>query len=555
LSKLYINAIDHWSGRSGVKSTEACRIALAFVYLIMNFRNDLGSAADLRSGYPVENYTPDGILMLLGPAMPSDGLIDAMILLSKIFPWFLLLGVFSRVSLWGTLLTHLFLRTLVESFSSGWSHGFNVVFLAHIAFLFAPVGQYWSVDAWVRKRRNRPLTSIKNGFWAVVLGQCAVALMFASAFYWKALYNVRAPFSWAHWENMRNQLLYRYEWCGDPVPDFLEPMIQDPLVCGLLAWSNLLFQIMPILAVFFLNRPVLRLLLGLGFVVEELGLAVIMGLADLHWLPLIAFFVDWDHFLRSGTPVVQATTRYIHWKSGYAIGFVLIYLLFSLNVTGIAFGHNVYDLRAYPFSQFSMYSGYFRSKIPGTFAYPGTTFKVEEGNLSSEERQKVERILKRRFYGAYFMEPEEARGILDQALQWANDPERTGLSDRSVEQLAMFRTLHLFRKDTVHLANGATGLIGRISTAGTCVVSARFLRTAPDSSSIILTDECGTHTVTGVMVTDNTGIPHTVPFQFHGTEMRVALSDLHGKDHIQLIRKDSLGGEGDALLFRIVGTD
>lgn len=546
-------AFNYLFGRNGVLSTELCRMGLAVVYLVMNHRSDLGSAAHIRSGYPTSNYVPDGILLFLGPSLPSDGVIDLMILLSKVFPWLLLFGLCSRVSLWGTLLTHLFLRTLIESFQAGWSHGFNVVFLAHIGFLFAPVGQIWSVDALVRRWRERPLERVQNGWWAVVLGQWAVALMFASAFYWKALYNVRAPFSWAHWENMRNQLLYRYEWCGDPVPAFLEPVIQSPLLCGMLAWANLIFQIMPFLSLFFLHRPVLRLVLGMGFVVEELGLALVMGLADLHWLPLIVFFVDWDYFLPKGGKASPTTVA--PWKFGYALAYIGTYVMLSLNVTGPAFGYNVYDLRAYPFSQFSMYSGYFRSHVPGVYAYAGTTFKVEDGDSTQEERQRIERVLKRRYYGAYSAAPQEARGVMAQALEWANDPERTGLAGTSVRQLAMYRTLHLFRTDTAHLANGPSGLIGRVRETDVCVTSARITRTMPDTASVALLNECATLGVTGVLGIDMAGVLQPLPYRMHGTEYRVPLATLEGQRYLYVESRDSSGAGTDALLFRIVFDD
>lgn len=546
---------DHFFGRTGILSVEACRLALAVVYLIINVRHDLRSAAHIRSSYPAENYEPDGILMLFGPVMPSDSTIDLLILLSRIFPWLLLFGVFSRMALWGTLFSHLFLRTLIESFHAGWSHGFNVVFLAHIAFLFAPVGQRWSVDALVRQWRRKPLPRMRDGFWAVVMGQWAVALMFASAFYWKALYNVRAPFSWAHWENMRNQLLYRYEWCGDPVPAYLEPVIQSPFLCGALAWGNLIFQIMPLFSLFFLHRPVLRLVLGLGFVVEELGLALVMGLADLHWLPLIAFFVDWDHFLRRAPKASPAMPTHARWKVGLAMAFIGTYLMLSLNVTGPAFGYNVYDLRAYPFSQFSMYSGYFRSHVPGVYAYAGTTFNVEEGDLTPDERQRIERVLKRRYYGAYSATLQEARGVLAQALAWANDPERTGVTGKAVEQLAMYRTLHVFRTDTAHLAHGPSGLIGRVRDTGACLTSARFTRSIPDTASVALQDECAPLGITHVLGADIAGVLRPLPFHLHGTECRLPLAALEGQRYLYVERNGLSDPRKDALLFEVVFAD
>ncbi|MBK8338672.1 MAG: hypothetical protein IPK99_01010 [Flavobacteriales bacterium] len=545
-------------GRTGVLAVECCRMALALVYLLMNSRHPLTDAAAIRSSYPVSNYVPDGILMAFGTTMPSDALIDTMILLSRVFPVLLLLGLFSRVSLFGTLFTHLFLRSLVESFSAGWSHGFNVVFLAHLGFLFAPVGQRLSLDAWIRSIRGREPRPEQDGFWAVVCGQWCVALMFASAFYWKALYNTRPPFAWAHWENMRNQLLNRYEWCGDAVPGFLQPVLESPFLCGTLAWGNLLFQFMPFVSLFFLDRPVVRALLGLGFVMEEIGLAWIMGLADLHWLPLIAFFVDWDHFLGKWGAKQHAGPAWVPrkgWKKAYACGLITIYLMFSLNVTGPAFGYNVFDLRAYPFSQFSMYSGYFKSDLEGTFATAGTTFKLETGTFTDKQRAVVERILKRRFYGAHSAGSEEVRGVLVKALEWANDSIRTGFPGVRVSGLAMYRTLHEFRTDTAHLCDGPSGLIGRVGAGGTCITAARFIRHTADTAMISLENGCGSVQVVSVATMDASGIPANEAFRAQAGVLHVPMSALDGHRYALFTLADSARCGAGYLLFEITFED
>jgi len=551
LLTLYGKLTGYWFGRAGVLSTEVCRMALALVYIVMNVRNDLGSAAHIRRVYPVANYEPDGILMVFGPTIPSDGIIDGMILLSKIFPWLLLFGFFSRTSSWATFLTHLFLRTLIESFSTNWSHGFNVVFLAHLGFLFAPVGQLGSVDALIRRRRQGAQPTYRNGWWSVLLGQWNVALMFFSAFYWKALYNDKPPFSWAHWENMRNHLFTRYEWTGDPLPGYLEPVVASPFLCGLLGAANLVFQFLPFLSLFFVHRPVLRLLFGTAFIVEEIGLSVVMGLADLHWLPLIAFFVDWDHFF--GIADRRATRPDTHPRSkiGYAMGLISLYLLFALNVLGVTIGHNVFDLRAYPFSKFNMYSERLRDPSGRTFGMEGTSFSVAATTLTSDQRSRLEQLLKRRFYSTHSMGEKELLGTLDQARTMVNDTGWTGLPRGVVEAISVHKTLFLFRTDTAHLAQGPHGLLARWDRhSGTCVMAAVVGSQDEREARIDITPGCGAFPVSRIDGLNRDGTSHELDHRTEGTAVYLNPEVLSAYRYLLITLRDRMDGSETRILMR-----
>lgn len=536
----------YWFGRPGVWSTDICRMALAVVYLLMNLRNGLGSAEQIRAAYPVANYDPDGILMFLGPVMPSDHLIDVMILLSRIFPWLLLFGLFSRTSLWLTLITHLFLRTLIESFSTNWSHGFNVVFLAHLGFLFAPVGQVLSADSLIRRWRGAVGAPMRDGWWAVLLGQWNVALMFFSAFYWKALYNDKPPFSWAHWENMRNHLFTRYEWTGDPVPSHLEPVVASPLLCGLLGAANLIFQCLPFLSLFFVHRPKLRLLFGLAFIVEEIGLTVVMGLADLHWLPLIAFFVDWDHFLKRSTDRSTLPETRTGLKMGYALGLISLYLLFSLNVFGVTIGKNVFDLRAYPFSKFNMYSERLRDPEGKVFGMEGTTITIEAPTLSSSARSDLEKKLKRRFNGAHSMSLHELVGTLDQASRMANDSSWTGLPAGVVQTISIHKALFLFRTDTAHLALGQQGLLARWDTrSGTCLNWSAVTSQDAREARIRIEPGCGAFPVSRITGFHRNGAERILDHRIVGTDAYVDAAVLDDYRYLLITLQDK--GDGSEM--------
>lgn len=531
-----MKSTGYWFSRNGIIAVEACRIALALVYIIINFRSPLISAQALRRSYPFDSYSPDGVLMLLGKNVPPDALIDLMISLSIIFPWLLLFGVFSRISLLGTLVSHLFLRTLIESFTPEWSHGYNVVLLAHLGFLFAPVGQTWSIDAVVKRFRGKE-TKLRNGYWAIITGQWCVALMFASAFYWKALFNDKPPFAWAHWENMRNLLFLRYEWTGDPIPDHITPLMDSPFVLGLMAWTNLLFQFLPFLSLFFLHKPWLRLVFGLGFVVEELGLGLIMGLPDLHWLPLIAFFVDWDHFFgKKGIPVMETTGE--PWKRTYAVSLVSIYLIFSLNISGSWFGWNVYDLRAYPFSKFNMYAGYYRNRDGTPYCISGTTFRVQ-GAIDEQSRITLERKLKRRFYDHHSASSEEVRSVLDMAMELLEDGSLANVTPSSVERITLYHTIHEFRTDTDHVANGMSGSRGSVNRTGTTLYTIIAEPYGGDSLVIIPQLAGNNLRVLQVQQVDHSGKLHPISHRSDGARVFIPKCEMQELRYLFLLVEEN----------------
>lgn len=140
-------------------------------------------------------------------------------------------------------------------------------------------------------------------------------------------------------------------------PAWIEFMLKDEILYKGLAVGNLLLQLLPIPALIFIRKPLLRALVGLCFILETLGLYYIMGLDDLEWIALYVFFVDWRLLFARFTTlpvsdyIVSATKK--KWKLRFSVTFFSFYL-----ISGYNFIHPKFccTFNTYPFSAFPMYS-------------------------------------------------------------------------------------------------------------------------------------------------------------------------------------------------------
>ncbi len=151
-----------------------------------------------------------------------------------------------------------------------WCHGSNVLLLTQIAFLFAQPGKL-SVDYFLSTKWNRYpkwlCNPLKQIAWPFYLGQASVALMFINSFYWKMLNSGPA---WALSDNMRNILVLQYEMTlFQDYPAYILTILKSEFLYKGLAILNLLLQISPVVALLLVKRPILRAILGLGFVIRN----------------------------------------------------------------------------------------------------------------------------------------------------------------------------------------------------------------------------------------------------------------------------------------------
>jgi hypothetical protein len=189
-----------------------------------------------------------------------------------------------------------------------------------------------------------------------------------------------------------------------------DAIVQHEALWKLVALGNLISQMAPFAACFFVKRPRVRLLLGAFFVIETVALDLVMGLPNYQWLPLAVAFVDWDHFLprlrqtlvlmssRDGMrrPAPAHSSENADKTSRLASGAIAVFVSIQVVIT---FGPPGLDLRlrSYPISQYRMFS-VVRAKRPygrhQSWEFDTLRFSIEG---RSEQSAALEDDLDRRF--------------------------------------------------------------------------------------------------------------------------------------------------------------
>ena len=348
------------------------RIALAASVMLTLARLDNPvSTGDLPGARTL--YRPVGIWMLLGDTPPPDLLVTVLWIMAWGGTIALLLGVRTRTAAAISCFATIALASLSFSASRSWSHQYNVVLLAQLAFLGARGGDVLSIDWLIRRLRGLPAINLPRSYqWSLRLVQFAIALMFASAFWHKFIHG-HFTLRWALSDNLRHHLLVKYDLAGLPRPPLADWLIDDPWRYRTAAMLNLISQVAPLAACFLMKRPVWRAIAGAFFVVETLALGFVVDLWNLHWLPLAAVFIDWDRLL-SRTPAAAPPD----WRPprGPRI-YIIVFIIYDV-ITALA---PTLDrrLNTYPFSGFPMFAT-IRARAPYdqhlAYGVPGASYEV-----------------------------------------------------------------------------------------------------------------------------------------------------------------------------------
>jgi len=297
-------------------------------------------------------YVPHGV-WLLYPGRPPDELLRAIELIAWIATLAALAGAWTRPMHAIGVLAVLALATYEASSAVKWSHQNVPPLLAGLAFLGARGGDALSVDALVRRLRGRPPIDVAGSYQASVR---LVLVVVASIFFVAATVKLASGgprLGWALSDNLRHQILLRFDWFGRTRTPIADWMLMRSWRYESFALLNLCSQLAPMGAVLAIDRPILRAALGLVWIGELVGLGAVMAYWDVHWLPLAAVFVDWDRLVRArpaAAPVTapRATQR-------FALGFLTFYAVQALLLDQ--------RLNAYPFSSFPMFAE-IRAKRP-----------------------------------------------------------------------------------------------------------------------------------------------------------------------------------------------
>jgi hypothetical protein len=282
---------QYWSAPDGRIAVAVLRVAIAGS-LLWTLARIAEHAATAHSAL----YYPHGIWLAF-PGRPGPALLAAIAVVAWGSTTAFALGAATRVAHAVSLVSVLALATHEVSSLPTWTHQNVPPLLASIAFLGARGGDALSIDALVRWWRGRSARDVPGAYgWTVRLLQLAVASVFFVAACCK-LSHGGPGLAWALSDNLRHQLLMRFDWIHLPRTAAADWIMAEPWRYQAFALANLGSQLAPIAAAFAMHRPVLRAALGLVWIGEVIGLGVVMALWDTHWLPLAAAFVDWDRLV------------------------------------------------------------------------------------------------------------------------------------------------------------------------------------------------------------------------------------------------------------------
>jgi hypothetical protein len=335
----------YWFADGGRVALAIVRIAVATAVLIA-----LARLAHTRSPVASPAYRPIGIWMLLGHTPPPAALVSILWVVAWASTGAMLLGLATRATTALSFISAVALASLSFSASASWSHQYNVVFLAQLALLGSRSGDALSIDA-----RIHPHDVPRAYQWSLRLVQLAVVLMFAGAAFHKLLHG-HFTLRWALSDNLRHHLLVRFDLAGLERPAIVDWLLAESWRYRTAALLNMLTQATPLVAVFAINRPLVRAAAGVMFVVETLLLGVVVDLWNPAWLPLFAVFVDWDALIarvrRRPATVPPAPES---WRAPRGVrAFIAVFVVYDV-VTAFVPALDQ-RLNTYPFSGFPMFA-------------------------------------------------------------------------------------------------------------------------------------------------------------------------------------------------------
>lgn len=347
----------------------------------------------------LSKYDPIGILQFLFIASPPSGaLLNGLVVFGYGASILMVLGVFSRLSTICAVFSGWILVSLQYSWGVEWSHGYNVVYLALFSTMFLPVGQFLSLDLILFPKTTRKIYRLtRNNGWAIFMGVGLVSLMYFNAFFYK--FTSGRGLNWALTDSLRNYIIERYLiYYHTDIPSHLQWIVDNEWAWKGLALGNLFVQGIAIFGIIWFHKPWHRLFLGVLFMIETLGLGVVMDLWNYKWLLIFVFYVDWDFFLKRLSPrlakvqsksLLGSTEKL---KKKYLI-ITSIALAFQVLVA-FDTGHKVERaLKPYPFSGFPMFKTV-NCKKPYDVHLPlyfrGNQFDFLGATINDEDLEKLQ---------------------------------------------------------------------------------------------------------------------------------------------------------------------
>ena len=325
-------------------SAGVCRVAVAACYLLIIHRLLPADLAGWAAGRPAELYQPVGLLRAYGTDGPPLAVLAAADWVARVGVWFLLFGLFTRLSLAAVTIALVHAASAYYSFEHAVSHPLTCPLIAGLG-LLAGSRSPLSLDYLASREAAVYWRTPRAG---PALAMFAFGWALTNAGLHKAYLGNGHLFAWCYSDNLRNIILFQNLKFGAGLPAHQEAVVARPWLCKLMAVGNVACQVLPGLAAFFVRRPLVRAGIAAVVLAELLGLGLMMNMwrtFAVVWLPAVLLFPDWDAwFGRPADPVPQGRA----WTLG-VLGFAVAFV-------GLSFWPTV--LRStFPFVSFPMYSG------------------------------------------------------------------------------------------------------------------------------------------------------------------------------------------------------
>lgn len=349
----------------GMYTIGICRIGL-FAYLYLHVLRDakyvFGKGGDFYfATVNLSAYYPKSLVWLLFPsAPPPAGVVNFCFWVASIATVMALVGLFTRAAMIASVVSLVFLGSLIYSWEPLWSHPYNSGLIAGLAFMFGRAGDTLSVDSLIARMRGHPYDLDRDVYWwPVILGQFGVAAVYFGGFYAKwSTPDFSYDFSWVFSDNLRNSVSLPWLIRGEELPWNVDLIVNNPIIWKISAAGHLATQGLPILALFSLNRPWIRLFEGGVFVFGVVMLKWVMGMWNPEWMILAVFFVDWEYFMRrigisiQYSPMPGTATSLTRLA---AVGFAMAFAALNLFIISFRLDDSGWN-RLYPFSSMNFYS-------------------------------------------------------------------------------------------------------------------------------------------------------------------------------------------------------
>jgi len=363
---------DIWHGYlfrpGGAYAIALCRIFL-FSYLAIHIIGDTfvyymaAGGDEYLASVNVANYYPKSIVWALFPSTPPSGwIIDLVRYIAIASTAMAIIGLATRPAMIISTLSCLFLASLIFSWEPQWSHPYNSGLIAAIPFMMGRAGDVLSADALIAKYvLKRPISINRDVYWwPVILGMFGVSTVYFGGFYAKwSTPDFTYDLSWVFSDNLRNSVALPWLIRGQELPWNVDLIVNSPVMWKLAAFGHIATQALPILAVFSLKRPYIRLAEGLVFVAGVFLLKFVMGMWNPSWIILAAFFVDWEFFLhKAGFALRQDSTPLVGENPNARRAVEVFAALFvAMNLVIIVVRYDEWGQhRFYPFSSMNFYS-------------------------------------------------------------------------------------------------------------------------------------------------------------------------------------------------------